>query len=324
MDSREIKDQIEKHTGIVIHGDLLVVKDTTDFTKINRSMVLDLEGSHYVVLGDMYESRFTLEGFPKFWVKSAVELATGKKKIIKCVFNEEFAINIGQLNIKCYRSAEKESGVLKVVRGHPAFMQGETVHDVKGNTIRVIDFIQGENLYEYLENLTMDHQTYFFTLFPTILRKLRKSFEAIRFIHDFFLYHGDIRNDHIIIDQDTGIYRWIDFDLNQQFSDYDVWSLGNIMLFAAGKGEHTFRGVSLYKNVKQSTLDTLGDEDASAFFRYRIINLKKIFPYLPKKLNDILMHFSQNTNVFYDRVEQIIGDMDAVLDELKGDDHGNG
>lgn len=323
MNSIEIKKRIKDIANIPVPDEIHIVKDTTNFTKIHRNMVIDLEEQLFLVRGDMYEARFSLEGYPKFWVKSTIDLSSWQRKIIKCVFNEEFAINVGPLNIKCFRSAEKEGKVLDAVKDNPYFMHGKTLHDSRGNPVRVVDFITGTNFYEYLQNLEMEHKEYFFSVFPGIMSNLRNSLQAIQFIHTKGLCHGDIRNDHIIIEDKTGTYRWIDFDLNQHFSDFDVWSIGNILLFAAGKGEHTFSDVGRNPEISKSILPTLSVDDASAYFKYRIINLKKLFPYIPEKLNNILMHFSMNTTEFYDSVDQILFDLDVVQTELGGNIHGN-
>jgi len=323
MNSSQLKERIHELTGKPLKGQLTVSTDTTNFTEISRDDVLDLEGSLYLIRGNTYEARFTLEGYPKFWVKSALDIYTGEKKIIKCVFYEEFFMQIGILNIKCFRSPEKESEVLDMVRDNYSFMQGETYYDTRRNPVRVIDFIQGNNFYNFIQDIEVSHEEYFHNMFPGILLKLRSVINAIHFIHKNKLFHGDIRNDHIIIERETGEYRWIDFDLNQHFSDFDVWSLGNILLFAAGKGEHTFSDIRKEKKLPEKIIDSLNENDASAFFKYRIMNLKKLFPYIPQKLNDILMHFSVKTDVFYDTAEQIIEDVDEILSEMGMEGHGS-
>ena len=50
-------------------------------------------------------------------------------KIIKMVFHEKFNSQIGGTLFRCVRSPEKESEILRKMRGHPNFMQGEPVHD---------------------------------------------------------------------------------------------------------------------------------------------------------------------------------------------------
>jgi hypothetical protein len=82
-------------------------------------------------------------------------------------------------------------------------MQGSSYLDSKGNNIRLLDVVRGPNFYVYIDSLDMDHEAYFNTVLPTILKKLLKLFEAIRFLHFHGYRHGDIRNDHVIIENDT-------------------------------------------------------------------------------------------------------------------------
>ncbi len=312
MNEKHIRDKIKSITGITIYSKIETTDDASEFLDISRGTVLDLEGEHYFIMGNMLEGRFSLEEYQKYWVKSAIELSTGRKKIIKWEFNEEFIFTIGNLDIRCYRSAEKETRVLALVEGNSHFMQGKTVCDAKGNRVKIIDFIYGESLYDYLQNLELDHEKYFFDIFPSVFNKLIKSIEAISFLHDNQLCHGDIRNDHLLMDANSDSYRWIDFDLNQDYSDFDVWSIGNILLFAAGMGEYTFQRLSRDQKYPEKVIRSLSTGDASAFFKHRIMNLKKIFPYIPAKLNNIFMNFSVNTTVFYNTVSQILDDIHEV------------
>jgi tRNA A-37 threonylcarbamoyl transferase component Bud32 len=316
MNLIKVKSRIKDLTGITVREEVRFSEDISDYMSICRGTILDFKGEQYFIMGIMRESRFTLEDFPKFWVKSTVELSTGKKKLIKWDFQEEFKISIGQLRIKCVRSAEKEGRILELTKNNSIFMHGKTVRDIKGKPIHILDFIKGLSLYEYISGLRMDHETFFFEEFPEIFLNLKKCFEAIKFLHENNYVHGDIRTDHIIMDADLNIYRWIDFDLHQDFSDFDIWRIGNVLLFCTGKGSQTFQNVSENKKIPKKILDALSKDDASAFLKHMIANLGKLFPYIPKKLNDILMHFSQSTKVFYDNVDQIIDDMGEVLEQL--------
>ena len=47
------------------------------------------------------EGRFGLGGEPKFWVKRALTLDTGRTHILKLVFHEEFTLRVGALPFKC-------------------------------------------------------------------------------------------------------------------------------------------------------------------------------------------------------------------------------
>jgi len=284
-----------------------------------RGHVLLLEGRRFHILGDMREGRFGVDDQPKFWVKKALDLDSGEVKILKLVFNEEFQIRIGLLRIRCYRSPTKEGQILDLVQGDSRFMQGETLMDDHANPVRVADFIRGQNLYNFLADLTLEHETYFRTILPGVLDNIAGAFEAIAFLHRNNQHHGDIRNDHLIIELGSGRFRWIDFDLAQDVSDFDVWSLGNILLYTVGMGEHTFHALAKGRITLPVGARPLTENDASAFFVHRIINLRKIYPWIPAALNDILMHFSFGTSHFYETVEEIIGDLRPVVDDLLRD-----
>jgi len=307
----DIKARVEQLTGTHVWNEIIFCEDTSNYMKISRGEVLLFGDEQYYVLGNMYEGRFTLDDYPKYWVKSAIELSTGKKKILKWKFEEEVLFKVGDVQIKCQRNSEKESAILKLGKGNFCFMQGETFSDSQGNPVKIIDYIKGDSFYNYLSNLTLDHQIYFSEIFPGLLSQLKELFIGLQIIHRNNYVHGDIRNDHIFMDNQLKVLRWIDFDLEQDFSDFDIWSIGNILLYAVGMGEHTFAN-----EARKKSLPLLTHDDASAFMQYRIINLKKLFPYIPENINSILMRFSKNTSVFYDNIGQIIEDLEETLDTL--------
>jgi hypothetical protein len=37
--------------------------------------------------------------------------------------------------------------------------------------------------------------------------------------------------------------------------------------------------------------------------------VKKIYPYIPQALNRVLMHFSKGANWFYEKVDQLLDDL---------------
>ena len=312
-DHKQLRERIRDLTGVVPPRRLEIVADTSNIMNIHRGHVLGLEGEEFFVLGDVMEPRFGLDDQPKNWVKRAVDLSDGALKILKLVFLEEFVTHVGPIRMRCYRSPEKESRVLDLVRGDPRFMQGYTLHDEKGNNVRVIDFIYGKSLYDWILDLTTPHREYFFTMLPDVLTRVRECLAGAQMIHDNDLCHGDIRNDHLLIDRDTGDYRWIDFDLTQAFSDFDVWSMGNVLAFCIGQGLRTFHEVKNSDAFPASVRASLGENDASAFFRYRIMNLTKIFPYLHDELGWILRHFTVNTDIYYESISEMIGDLGRAL-----------
>jgi serine/threonine protein kinase len=264
----------------------------------------------------VYESRFGLDDEPKYWVKKAIDLEKGTQQIVKLSHHEEFYMRIGRLKIHCHRNPHKEALMLELVRENPNFMRGYALFDERGNEVRVVDVIRGRSIYDLILDSNRTHEGYFRGEFPGILRKLRGCIQALQTLHDHGFCHGDIRNDHILIEQDTGAYRWIDFDLTQDFSDLDIWSVGNILQFCVGMGMRMFREVLQSDEYPESMKRSLCSDDASAFYDYRIMNLQKVFPYIPDRLNDILMHFSVGTNRFYTAIPQIVADLDAALEDL--------
>lgn len=294
-----------------------VFTDTTDIFAIDYGDIVQIGSQKYLIKGHEREARFGLDE-PKFWVKKAVDLATGERKVIKLSFFETFETNIGIIRIRCFRHPEKEGAVLDLVKGHPHFMQGTHYHDEKGNNVRVLDIVPGENLFVYIERLEMGHEQYFYELLPGILQRLVPAFEALQFLHRNGFKHGDVRNDHVIIEEHTGNYVWIDFDydyglVENPFS-LDIMGVGNILLYTIGKGFHNLnqqdKGELVYKELQKTAVP----EDFSILHKWRFMNLKKLYPYIPIALNDILAHFTAGAEIFYDSVGEIIQALKASLE----------
>ncbi len=309
-----IESRIRELTGWRTYRRPNIITDTSDWMRILRGDILRLGGHDFLIEGHRYESRFGIGDQPKYWVFGAIDLETGEHKILKMVFLEEFHVHIGIFKIRCFRSPEKESKVLEMVKHDRRFMQGYTVMDEKDNRIRVLDYIKGQSLFSYIANLRKSHERYFHEDLPGILREFVGCMEAIQFLHDRGTCHGDIRNDHIIIDAETGAYRWIDFDLCQHVSDFDVWSMGNILNYAVGKGINSFQIVLKSDQFSEKIKRSLRSEDASAFYEYRVMNLKKLYPYIPDSLNDILMHFAIKPKGIYGTVRELVGDYEDMLE----------
>ncbi|MDM8551455.1 protein kinase [Desulfobacterales bacterium HSG2] len=290
--------------------------DTTDFFAIDCGDEIQIGEKRYAVTGHERERRFGISD-PKFWVKRAVDPDTGEKKLIKLTYFETFETTLGGVKIRCFRDPDKEGKILELVKDHPYFMQGESFLDVKNNNIRVLDIVRGSNFFVYMDSLQMDHKTYFRTMLPGILKKLTKAFEAIRFLHMNGFRHGDIRNDHIIIERATGNYVWIDFDYDYEAPEnpfgLDVFGLGNILICAIGKGFHNLHTIKDDVAVYGNLIDSLVLEDFSILDKWRFINLRKFYPYLPQMLNDVLMHFSRGSEMYYESVDEIIEDLHGCL-----------
>jgi hypothetical protein len=290
--------------------------DTSDFFAIDNGDEILIGGKRYIVKGFARESRFGLED-PKFWVKRVADAETGERRFIKLTFFEAFETSIGGVKIKCFRNPAKEGEILKLVENHPSFMQGEAYLDIKGNVVRVLDVVHGPNFFNYIDRYKMRYEDYFQQVLPGILKRLIPAFEAIRFLHINGFKHGDIRNDHIIINRDNGAYVWIDFDYDYEATEnpfsLDIFGLGNILIYAIGRGFHNLQMISSDERTYGELTNRIELNDFSILEKRRFINLRKLYPTIPKMLNDILMHFSQGAHVYYEVVDELLEDLNRCL-----------
>ncbi len=284
----------------------IVWDDTTHYMAIERDHLVRLEGDLFLIRGHAHEERFGLEGQPKFWVKRAIDLRTGQTHILKLTIEESFKVRVGTTEVLCVRNPEKEAKVLALVRGDSRFMQGRSAHDSRGNLVRIIDFIHGIDLLTYVDSIRLPHEEYCRTLLPPILAKVTDNLAALQRLHDAGLCHGEIRSDHLLIEQGTNAYKWIDFDLDQSSLNFDLWSVGNILHRIVAKGVRTFRDAL---EICPQLSGKFSQDDASIFFPQRIMNLRKVHPYLPDKLNDVLLRFSFGARFGYDKISQIADDL---------------
>jgi hypothetical protein len=291
--------------------------DTSDFYRVSYGDVLLIDGKGYLIRQNAKEGRFGIDDQEKFWVKMAVDLESGQRKIIKLVFHERFTAHIGGIAFECFRSPRKEARILNLVAGHPNFMQGRSAVDDKGNTVRLIDFIYGRPLSSHVEDLKMDHRTYFYEQFPAILDSFIDGVRAIAFLHANGEKHGDIRRDHILVDREKGLYRWIDFDFNFRHGEslygYDLFGLGNVLIFLVGKGDALVQDLHRQNHPAMAVLE---EGDVNIVFHHRVANLRKVYDYIPESLNRVLLHFSRGANWFYETCDQLLEDLGKCRGEL--------
>jgi hypothetical protein len=287
-----------------------IVTDTSDFFRVEYDDVVVLNDRPYLCRNTEREGRFSIDDEPKFWVRRAVDLVDGTTKVLKMVFHEKYTANIGGIAFECFRSPKKEARILQLVADHPNFMQGFAVSDSAGNIVRVIDYIQGTKMCDAVLKLGGDHEDYFHNHFPGVLDAYIELVQAIRFLHDNGEKHGDIRRDHIIMDKVTGRNKWIDFDFNfihrESMFGFDLFGLGNVIIYLTGRGEVTQQAV---KQQDPETFDRLTADDMNIIFNNRIVNLRKIYPYIPGDLNLVLLHFSVGANVYYESTQQLLADL---------------
>jgi len=295
-----------------------IITDTSDFCRVEYHDVVVLAGVPYLVQGYEREGRFGIDDEVKHWVRRAIDLRDGAKKILKLVFHESFDARVGEMTIRCFRSPKKEARILRLVADHPLFMHGHAQPDAAGNIIRVLDFIRGRRFDEIACEPGRNHEDYFYHHFPGVLDQFIEMSLAILFLHDHGEKHGDIRRDHILFDRDTGTNRWIDFDYNYMHGEsmfgYDLHGLGNILLFLAGRGDITVQ--DLYYQDRPR-FDSLYQEDLNIIFKNRVANLQKIFPYIPESLNRVLLHFSRGANLFYENTAQFVEDLREARQDLR-------
>ncbi|MDI6791569.1 MAG: hypothetical protein QME81_01705, partial [bacterium] len=234
-------------------------------------------------------------------------------------FFETFEEKIDETKVRYARSPEKEARILNLVRGHKNFMQGFALSDEKGNNVRILDRIEGRTLRNYICDIRGNHLEYFHQYLPHILKNILTSLQAIKFLHHQREKHADIRSDHIVIEKGTNNYKWIDFDLDYDYKEkpfgLDVFGIGSVLNFVIGKGEHTLVEIKNSNLYDEEIFHRLTPDDVFPLFPNRVVNLKKIFPYIPDMLNNILLHFSMGAEIFYETVDEIIWDLALAIGE---------
>jgi hypothetical protein len=287
-----------------------VITDTSDFFRVEYNDVVILGETPFWVKRYEKEGRFGLDDEPKFWVRRAIDLTDGSTRILKLVFHEEFETKVGGIVIKCFRSPKKEARILDLVAQHKNFMHGYWVMDTADNNVRVLEYIRGARYEQIITEMGSDHHDYFYNHFSEVLDTFVEMVMAIKFLHDHGEKHGDIRRDHILWDRELHVYRWIDFDYNYMHGEsmfsFDMQGLGNILIFLVGRGDVLVQ--DLYHDQRE-IYDTLWGEDLNISYKNRVANLKKIFPYIPETLNQVLLHFSQGAQIFYETTEQMLDDL---------------
>ena len=162
-------------------ADVHIHTDTSDFFTIDYNDVIVFGKRPYLIGNNAKEERFGLDDDVKYWVKRARDLQSGERVIIKLVFYEKFIAHVGEIAFECFRSPKKEARILELVKGHPYFMQGQSVADDQSNIVRIIDYIYGRPLSTHIQNLEPNHETYFYEHFPGILNNFLKCVKGFGF-----------------------------------------------------------------------------------------------------------------------------------------------
>jgi len=314
----DLRDRIARYLGPErVPKQLNVIADTSDFYRVDYDDVVILGDRPYLIRNNEREGRFGIDEQQKYWVKRARDLSDGSVKIIKFVFHERFEAKVGGIVFDCFRSPKKEAKILDLTRGNIRFMQGFSVVDDSGNIIRIIDFIKGKTLADSVLLLGKEYEDYYHNHLPHVLDEFADLVKGIRFLHENGEKHGDIRRDHIIKEAETGIARWIDFDFNylhkENMFGYDLFGLGNILAYLTGRGDVT---VQHLRETGSPALDRLTADDMNIIFNNRVMNLQKIYAFIPDSLNLILLHFSNGANTYYDTTDQFLHDLQEAREHL--------
>ncbi|MBI5558745.1 MAG: serine/threonine protein kinase [Deltaproteobacteria bacterium] len=294
-----------------------VYTDTSNFSSIDYGDIIAADNRYFVVTGHTVEGRFGVDDQPKQWVPKVIDLESGVSHIIKLVFHEVFSVSVGAFTIPCYRSPEKEARILELTQDHVRFMKGRVAEDEAGNLVRILDIISGRRLDKHIFRNECTHREYFENYLPAILREYVECAKAIGFLHQAGFRHGDIRRDHILVEYGSGMFRWIDFDyefyLPERPFALDLFELGNLLMYLVVRGNYHPKEISDDPLFGPRMLETLTPDDFSLLSRNRLVNLQKLFPYIPTPLNNIFMHFSQEASVWYDTVDELVEDVEQVV-----------
>ena len=317
MKNTRINDLLEKR-GRKINPDMYVYHDTSAFMDIESGDVIVLDDVPFLISRNEKESGFGMDDDPKYWVKRTVDLETGEAKIVKLVFFEEFWQKMGGLRVRFFRSPEKEAEVLDLVREHPFYMHGFWTTDLAKNNVRIVDIIRGPSLLQMISRIDSSPENYFRKVLPKILLDLVACLDALSYLHTNNLVHGDVHWNHIIWDRENKRFRWIDFDYAYNFPENpfgaDIFGIGKILCNVIGQGPKYFYDIKNSKNFRDIVND-LVPEDFSVVEGNRLMNLKKLYPFIPDSLNNILLYFSGHAEVYYESVTEITNDLRKALME---------
>ncbi len=86
--------------------------------------------------------------------------------------------------------------------------------------------------------------------------------------------------------------------------------------FPLGKGFHDKYMIRSDTSTYGNLRERMETNDFSILHQWRFLNLRKLYPYIPMPLNDILAHFSIGAELFYESTDEIIEDVARCIDSF--------
>jgi hypothetical protein len=84
------------------------------------------------------------------------------------------------------------------------------------------------------------------------------------------------------------------------------------MLYATGMGFHELNMIIDDTEKYGELINNINANDFSIMYKSRLMNLQKVFPYIPESLNNILLHFAKGSDIFYEHIDEVLEDMYQV------------
>ncbi len=89
--------------------------------------------------------------------------------------------------------------------------------------------------------------------------------------------------------------------------------MGNVINMVLGKGIHTVHDIKKSPGNYPHLTTAIEENDTVLLHKIRVANLRKLYPYIPAKLNAILMRFSADATNFYTDIDNQVNDLKAIF-----------
>ena len=282
--------------------------------------VVILGGVPYFVRNNEREGRFGLEDEPKFWVKRSINLLTGETEGPEVGLQGALRGQDREPRVRM-RAEPPEGGADPGTGprqgGFHAGDDGAGLRRPPASHPRLHP--RQDALPDRAHCSGQDHEDFFYDHFPIVLDEYVGIVEAIRFLHQSGEKHGDIRRDHLIKDETTGRYRWIDYDFNYRHGEsrfaYDLFGLGNILVFITGRGDVTTNRLLAAGARHPGPADRRRCEHRVPQPRRQSEKDLSLHPRIPEPGAACI--FPRGPQVYYETTEELLEDLGEAREELE-------